>query len=405
MDGTSIPPVLIYQATTGNIQDSWIDELDPDEPDTAHFTSTTSGWTNDEMALAWMSSVFDRYTKKKARNGRDWRLLFIDGHGSHVNLRFIDWCLQHCILLAVYPPHSTHRLQPLDVGLFSPLGKYYSKELDDWMHRCGGLSRFTKREFYGLFKAAYRKAFSKENILSAWEKTGLQPLDPELILGVVSSKAAERPSTSGSISSTSTVYSASNVREVRRLVKRVVGPTASRDADKLGDFVERMAASNSILTARIQGLEEAIKAEKRKRRRGKAVIPNIRTVTEGKATIWSPQKLAISKQVIKTAEDAEEQEKKDKAVEKVRKKKEKEEKEQLTRQRQQQKKKDKEENLTQKMASLQLTNNLKMYATTPKNARRGSPSKKKKVVVIDSDGDESYEESDAEVVVEPLRRD
>jgi hypothetical protein len=134
MDGTTVPPVLIYQATTGNIQNSWLDELDPHEPDAAHFASTPSGWTNDEMALAWMKDVFDRYTKPKCRDGRAWRLLFIDGHGSHVNLRFLNWCVDNKILIAIYPPHSTHRLQPLDVSMFGPLGIFYSQELNDWLH-------------------------------------------------------------------------------------------------------------------------------------------------------------------------------------------------------------------------------------------------------------------------------
>ena len=130
MDGTYIPPSLIYQATTGNIQDTWLDDFKPDEPDAAHFASSPSGWTNNELGMAWLTTVFDRYTKAKARHGRDWRLLFIDGHGSHVNIPFLDWCLEHRILVAVYPPHSTHRLQPLDVSLFNPLANYYSQELN-----------------------------------------------------------------------------------------------------------------------------------------------------------------------------------------------------------------------------------------------------------------------------------
>jgi hypothetical protein len=80
--------------------------------------------------MAWLTTVFDCYTKAKARHGRDWRLIFIDGHGSHVNIPFLDWCLEHRILVAVYPPHSTHQLQPLDVNLFNSLAKYYSQELN-----------------------------------------------------------------------------------------------------------------------------------------------------------------------------------------------------------------------------------------------------------------------------------
>jgi hypothetical protein len=35
------------------------------------------------------------------------------------------------------PAHSTHILQELDVGLFSPLQRAYSTELDHWMRHGG----------------------------------------------------------------------------------------------------------------------------------------------------------------------------------------------------------------------------------------------------------------------------
>jgi hypothetical protein len=40
----------------------------------------------------------------------------------------------------------------------------------------------SKRYFWRLFKPAFDAAFSAENIASGWRKTGLYPLDPELIL-------------------------------------------------------------------------------------------------------------------------------------------------------------------------------------------------------------------------------
>jgi hypothetical protein len=49
-----------------------------------------------------------RETKAKAR--RRWQLLILDGHGSHVNMEFINFCDANMILLAIYPPHSTHSL-------------------------------------------------------------------------------------------------------------------------------------------------------------------------------------------------------------------------------------------------------------------------------------------------------
>ena len=55
----------------------------------------------------------------------------MDGHGSHVTWQFIQFCLQNNIICFCLPAHSTHLLQPLDVGLFSPLEQAYTSLLDD----------------------------------------------------------------------------------------------------------------------------------------------------------------------------------------------------------------------------------------------------------------------------------
>jgi DDE superfamily endonuclease len=119
MDGSWIPPTIIYKAQPRTLMDTWIQDLD-EAKHKAHFASSPTGWTNDDLGFEWLTAVFDRYTKSKARQGRDWRMLILDGHGSHVNMRFIDGATNivfssRCYLLI------THRLQPLDVSLFGPL--------------------------------------------------------------------------------------------------------------------------------------------------------------------------------------------------------------------------------------------------------------------------------------------
>ena len=65
-----------------------------------------------------MEFFFDMHTRDIA--GEDWRILILDGHYSHV-IEFMDYCETNQIALYCLPPHSTHILQPLDVGLFLPL--------------------------------------------------------------------------------------------------------------------------------------------------------------------------------------------------------------------------------------------------------------------------------------------
>ena len=105
-DGTKIPPALIYKGTSGDLQDTWLDDLK--EREYAWFTSSANGWSSNALGLAYLTQVFDPATRAKAGRGR--RLLIVDGHSSHVNMEFIRTCDRLKILLLILPPHSTHRL-------------------------------------------------------------------------------------------------------------------------------------------------------------------------------------------------------------------------------------------------------------------------------------------------------
>ena len=293
MDGTFLPPALIYQALSGNIQDTWLDNFNPEEQ-SASFASSPSGWTNDILGLSWLQTVFDPHTRQKARNGRDWRLLLVDGHGSHLNMPFLDWCELHKIHVALYPSHSTHRLQPLDVGLFRPLANFYSQELNTWLHITQGLCRISKREFFSIFWPAFQRAFTQKNILSSWEKTGLQPFNPEKVLHQITmSRSDTRPSSSNS--TTSSALLNTDWRTIRRLMKDVVGEGLGPDVRSLANTLEKLTTENSILTHENEGLRQAVFIEKSRRKRGKPLFHLLREDSEVKTMFFSPSKIQAAR--------------------------------------------------------------------------------------------------------------
>ena len=249
-DGSSLSPALIYQAVSGNIQDTWLQDYDPKEA-SCFFSSSPTGWTNDDLGYSWLTTLFDRETKAKARNRRDWRLLILDGHGSHVNMRFIDYCHSHRILLAVFPPHATHRLQPLDVSLFRPLAQAYSQELNQFQHESEGFCRFTKRDFFRLFWKAYGRSFTKKNIESGFKKTGLSPFEPTVILDKFLPKEAseqERPSSSESSKS---ILTAQDWKKIEKKLKEVVTDAFDTRVKELTKTIQNLAATNILLESRI----------------------------------------------------------------------------------------------------------------------------------------------------------
>src|ERR1700728_4644677 len=56
-------------------------------------------------------------------------MLLFDGHASHVSIQAIKFALEKKIILLCLPPHTTHLLHPLDVGLFGPLATYYKNRI------------------------------------------------------------------------------------------------------------------------------------------------------------------------------------------------------------------------------------------------------------------------------------
>ena len=74
-------------------------------------------------AYKWITHVFEPVTATSDR-----RLLIVNGHGSHVRAPFICHCLSHSIDLMILPLHSSHKMQPLDVGIFGPFKHYLAKQ-------------------------------------------------------------------------------------------------------------------------------------------------------------------------------------------------------------------------------------------------------------------------------------
>ena len=64
---------------------------------------------------------------------------------------FKEYCDKNKILLAIYPPHSTYTLQPLNVVMFKPLATAYLNEVAGFIERSQGLTLISKRDFYPLF--------------------------------------------------------------------------------------------------------------------------------------------------------------------------------------------------------------------------------------------------------------
>lgn len=54
-------------------------------------------------------------------------LIIMDNHDSHIQLELLNYARENGILILTIPPHTSHKLQPLDRTVFGPLKTYYSQ--------------------------------------------------------------------------------------------------------------------------------------------------------------------------------------------------------------------------------------------------------------------------------------
>jgi hypothetical protein len=171
--GVAIPPLIIFKAKYTN--SAWIP---PHTPLDWRFSTSNSGWTSDSHAFEWISTVFEPATRPADPTLH--RLLILDGHGSHITAKFIAHCMEHAIDLLVLPPHTSHKLQPLDVSVFSPLKRALAAETDAASRLDAG--RVQRVDWTNMYIRAREKAFISANIISGWKATGLEPLSPIRVL-------------------------------------------------------------------------------------------------------------------------------------------------------------------------------------------------------------------------------
>ena len=181
-DGSYLPPFLIWKGQQH--QETWYQITEQDERLRGYtYATSAKGWTDDSLGLHYIEH-YDIHTRHLVEdekgNIRSYRMLIMDNHLSHVTWQFIEYALSHKIVLVALPPHSTHKLQPLDVSCFGPLQYYYGVEVDNFCRY--GHAGVNKEYFMKLYPIARAKAFTTETICSAWKATGLLPYNPTAVL-------------------------------------------------------------------------------------------------------------------------------------------------------------------------------------------------------------------------------
>jgi hypothetical protein len=172
--GFAVPPCIIFKGRV-HIK-GWFEELGL--PGDWRIEVSPNSWTTDDIGLRWLKNCFIPATTARTVGGK--RLLVLDGHGSHLTPQFDRMCQNNNIICICMPPHSSHLLQPLDVGCFGPLKRAYGELVEAKMRL--GFNHIDKHAFLKAYPAARQKVFSIQNIQSGFQATGIEPFDPQGVL-------------------------------------------------------------------------------------------------------------------------------------------------------------------------------------------------------------------------------
>ena len=165
--GQYVPPLLLFPRVRTK------DELMNGAPPGSVYACHKSGWMQSEIFVQW----FRHFLKHTHPTAGDPVLLILDGHSTHTkSIALIELARTNHVSIICLPPHTTHRLQPLDVSLMKPLNSYTDQAITKWLRNHPGRA-LTQFQLGAIFGQAYTKAATMNTAINGFRRTGIYPTD------------------------------------------------------------------------------------------------------------------------------------------------------------------------------------------------------------------------------------
>ena len=104
-DGSALEPMIIYKAK--DFRQEWLKDL-RNVPESILFGKSPNGWTDEQITLRWLESNFGPSSTTGSKAGTRNHILLFDGHNSHVNINFLQYCVKNRVIPICLPPHTSH---------------------------------------------------------------------------------------------------------------------------------------------------------------------------------------------------------------------------------------------------------------------------------------------------------
>ena len=119
------------------------------------------------------------------------------------------------------PLHSSHLLQPLDVGCFSVLKRSYGSLIERLMRN--GINYINKLDFLAAYPEARAEAYKSSTVYSAFAGASLVPYDPDRVISQLDIKlrTPTPPGSSSSACSPKTPHTLKQLTRQGSLIKKL----------------------------------------------------------------------------------------------------------------------------------------------------------------------------------------
>ena len=174
--GQLLPPYIVY---TGKYL--MVDYTNRG-PLAARYAVSQNGWMTTSSYIDWFRNLLipslpvDRPI-----------LLILDGHSSHVSYEVRQLAIENQIHMLKLPPHLTHLLQPLDVGVFKPMKAAWYSAVADFTRR--NRHPLSKRHFPEVLSTVWQK-FNPETAKGGFRGCGIYPFS-DAVISINSTQYAE----------------------------------------------------------------------------------------------------------------------------------------------------------------------------------------------------------------------
>ncbi|XP_014664978.1 PREDICTED: uncharacterized protein LOC106807207 [Priapulus caudatus] len=142
-------------------KDHFINGAPPGTVGAAH----QSGWMTELNFLQFMKH-FVAHVRCSPENKV---LLLLDNHDSHISIETLDYAKENGIVMLSFPPHCSHKLQPLDRSVYGPFKRYYNTACDGWITENKGKT-MTIYDIPALVGKAFPRAMIPTNIQSGFRR-------------------------------------------------------------------------------------------------------------------------------------------------------------------------------------------------------------------------------------------